>query len=145
MASSKGAFALTQRQEFVQRHGGDGSQVLRLVGDLGDVREQVLVVCAERKLVGIPSRYLRVYISFSPAASAFVGDDDRLLHELVFCNDGLNDPCKIVGAAAGARRDDEFHWLCRLPIGLGSTAPSKTVTAVASNQDVLLSIVFLPC
>ena len=53
-------------------------------------------------LVGIAGGGLGVDVAFGAAAAALVGDDDRLLGQLVLGDDRLNDAGEIVGAAAGA-------------------------------------------
>ncbi len=87
----EGRLRVDPEQEFVERHGGDGRQVVRLVGELGDVGQQVFVVGAEGQLVGIAGRHLRVDITLRAAAAALVGDDDRLIHQLVLRDDRLDD------------------------------------------------------
>ena len=47
----------------------------------------------------------------------FVDDDDRPRGQLVLLGDAVDETGHLVGAAAGAGRDDEFDLLRRLPGG----------------------------
>jgi hypothetical protein len=68
--------------------------------------------------VGIACRDLGIDKALGSAAATLVGDDDRLLHQLVLGDDRLHDTGEVVRTAAGAGRDDELDLFRGLPIGV---------------------------
>ena len=52
-------------------------------------------------------------------AAGFVDDDERLRHQVMLLHNALDHAGHLIGAAAGAGRDDEFDRARRLPRGGG--------------------------
>ena len=129
-----GGIALDPEQELVERQRCDRRQVRDLVAELGDVRQQVGIVGTEDDAVRIALGALAVDIAFGAGATALVHHHDRLLGELVLGDDRLDDAGEIIGAAAGARSDDELDRLGRLP-GLRGTDAAKREHASERSRN----------
>ena len=66
-------------------------------------------------LCGSPFDFLHLQEAFGTRPAALVDGDHRLLHQVVLGHHALDEAGHLVGAAAGAGRDDELHRLGRLP------------------------------
>jgi hypothetical protein len=67
--------------------------------------------------VMIAARCLEVEEAFAAGAARLVDDDHRLLHQTVLGDDALDRPRHLIGAAAGAGRNDELDGPHRFPCG----------------------------
>src|SRR5262249_51788810 len=76
-------------------------------------------------LVRVALRTLCVEEALAAGAARLVQDDERLIHEIVLLDDALQRARHLVGAAARARRHDEFNRLGRLPLGSRRTRHDK--------------------
>src|SRR6185312_15783740 len=129
--------ALDPQDELVERHRRERREVVALPRELGDLRQQVLVVGAERHAVRVADRRLAVEEPFGAAAATLVEDDDRLLGELVLDDDRLHGAREHVGAAAGAGGDDELDRLARLPRRGGARGQCQRAGAGDGGQEFL--------
>ena len=104
------------QDELVERQHGDRRQVLPAEGHAGarsgvvNRLDSVMMI-----LCGSPGALLDLEEAFGAGAAALVDGDHRLLHQVVLGDDALDEARHLVGAAAGAGRDDELHGLGRLP------------------------------
>ena len=68
-------------------------------------------------LCGSPGGSLDVEEALGAGAAGLVDHHERLLHEIVLLDDALNHAGHLIGAAAGAGRNDELDRLGGLPLG----------------------------
>ena len=110
-----GLGGIDPEDEFIERQHRDRRQILPVEGDAGGERRGEQVGQRDDDLVRIVARVLDVEEAFAAGAAGFVDDHHRLLHQIVLADDALDGARHLVGAAAGAGRDDELDRAGRLP------------------------------
>ena len=111
--------------EFVERQHRDRRQILPVEGNAGRERRGEQVRQRDDDLVRISGRRLHVEEAFAAGAARLVDHDHRLLHQIVLGDDALDRARHLIGAAAGAGRNDEFDRARRLPgRGRGNRDPA---------------------
>ena len=101
--------------ELVERQHRDRREILPVERNAGRERGGEEVGERDDDLVRISARSLEVEEAFAAGAARLVDDDHRLLHQIVLGDDALDRARHLVGAAAGAGRNDELDGAHRLP------------------------------
>jgi hypothetical protein len=117
--SPVGRIGLDPEQELVHRQRRDRLQVRSLIGQFRDMRQQIDVVGAEDQLVRIAGILAGIKERLGARAAALVQHHHRGIDNAVARQRRLDSAGKVVGAAAGARGNDEFDRTPWCPFGDG--------------------------
>ena len=86
------------------------------------------------QLVAVTLRVLDVEEPFAARAARLVDHDDRLLGQVVLGDNALRHAGHLIGAAAGAGRDNDFDGMGRLPrLAQGTTSQHAPPTQMRSD------------
>ena len=110
-----GLVGIHPQHELVERQHRDRSEILPVERDAGRERRGEQVRQRDDDLVRIAGRRLHVEEAFAAGTAGLVDHDHRLLHQIVLGHDPLDRARHLIGATAGAGRNDEFHGPRRLP------------------------------
>ncbi len=141
------ALGIDPQDELVERQHGDRRQVLPVERHARRKRRREQVRERDDDLVRIVLGALHLDEGFRAGTTALVHDDQWLLHQIVLGNDALDEARHLVGATAGACRNEERHGLGRLPGRLSHDrrAHSQCETQSCGTEHPSLGIVvFLP-
>ena len=110
-----GRFGVDPQHKLVERHHCHRRHVLPVKRHAGRQRCSEKVGQGDYDLVRITLGFLQREKTFRARATRFVHGDQRLLHQVMFGNDALNEARHLIGATTCTRRNHKLHGLGGFP------------------------------